>query len=237
MAFAQVPTQSSEPADDVLLNVEDAGAVEIGASLIPPSSPLYFLKAIRERIEVIFATTREVKTQRQIEFAQRRLRELNSLVKSGNHELVEVTMERYRQHLSEAQRQFGQNQDLQSKVAEAVSRHLDVLVRVYDTVGNPRAKTAIRAAIERAEEQNRATLQTLETVAQQQLIGKIALRQAHACRFLIRESTASGLTSTEKEVLKDKVESCKKGAREILRDELQDLKQKRMQSTPSSTTR
>lgn len=180
----------------------DVGAVDIGESSISPDSTLYFLKAIREKIELALAGSSEIKAQRQLEFATRRLREVNALVKNKRQDLIDSTLERYKSALSETENLVSQNNDLKIKVGEAVARHLDVLQRVYDQVGNPRAKQAIRAAILRAEEHNRLLLQKLDISSQK--------RQSLACRFLAKEASGSGLTDTEKVYLGQKAKDCQK---------------------------
>ncbi len=194
-----------------VLAVNDIGAVYIGESSIHPASPFYFLKAIREKIELALAGSNKVKAQRQLEFSQRRLREVNALVKNKRQDLIDSTLERYKAALSETENLVSQDEDLKIKVGEAVARHLDVLQRIYDQVGNPRAKQAIRAAIERDEKYNRPM----------------------ACRFLAKEATASGLTETEKVFLGQKVQSCQKNLQENFKDELMELRQ--MKKTPPSS--
>ncbi|TSC66707.1 MAG: hypothetical protein CEO21_90, partial [Microgenomates group bacterium Gr01-1014_80] len=58
-AFAQISTGSADVNLEDLGSLDESGAVEIGESLIAPNSPLYFLKAIRERIEEKIASSRE----------------------------------------------------------------------------------------------------------------------------------------------------------------------------------
>lgn len=243
--FAQTPSTSSGDIElDDLGTLDESGAVEIGESLIAPNSPLYFLKAIRERIEEKIASSREAKSITQVEFAHRRIRELRALVKSNNQDLIPPVMERYKAHIKEAEGIASFDDELAVRVGEAVSRHLDVLQRVYDQVGNPRAKAAIRSAIEKAEEHNRLLTAKLDLVYQQQLIRKVALRQALACRFFEREASSSALNDTEREYMRQKVGICKEDIRKNLRDELQEIRQKRMElrmeskgrpSTPSAT--
>lgn len=241
-AFAQTPSTSSGDIElEDLGTLDESGAVEIGESLIHPGSPLYFLKALRERIETQFTTTREAQAFREVEFAQRRLRETRALVRVKRHDLIPPTLERYKAHLQEAGGLASFDEDLAVRVGEAVSRHLDVLQRVYDQVGNPRAKVAIRAAIEKAEEHNRKLTAKLDLVYQQQLIRKVALRQALACRFFEREASSSALNDTEREFMRQRVGVCKEDIRKNLRDELQEIRQKRMEPNleskrPGSTT-
>lgn len=209
------------------LSLNDAGAIDLGESLIHPASPLYFLKAIREKIELVLAQNSKVKAQRELEFAQRRLREVKALVKHQRQDLIDSTLERYKASLNEVQNLINHDEELKVTVGEAIGRHLDVLQRVYDQVGNPRAKQAIRAAIERVEEHNRTLLQKLSLVSQQKLIRATASRQALACKFLEREATASGLTDTEKAHLRERVKQCQVNIRENLRDELLELREQR----------
>lgn len=227
VVFAQNATGSADPLEGLPI-LDQAGAVEIGSSLIYPGSSLYFLKAIREKIELALSSSSDAKMQRELEFAQRRLREVNAMVKNQKQDLIDETLERYKDHLQKASEIALNSDDLNFKIGEETSRHLDVLQRVYDAVGNPRAKQAILAAIEKAEEEQRMLLQKLNLVSQQKLIRATALRQALACKLLIRESSASGKTDTEKVALMEEVKKCEANIKDNLKDELMDLKQKRM---------
>ena len=242
-AGRQASTNSGEVNLEDLGTLDESGAIEIGESLIHPASPLYFLKAIREKIEMAIASSSEAKAITEVEFAQRRLREVRALLKLKRQDLIPPVLERYKAHIKEAGDLSSRHDELTVRVGEAVSRHLDVLQRVYDQAGNPTAKASIRAAIERAEEHNRILLEKLDLVSQQELIRKVALKQALACRFMMREASSSALNDTERAFLKDKVGKCKEGIRENLQDELNEIRQKRMelrmegkrpQSTPSA---
>ena len=224
----QSSTNSADVNLDDLGTLDESGAIDIGESLIHPASPLYFLKAIREKIEMYIASSNEEKAITEIEFAQRRLRETNALVKIKKQDLIPQVLERYKLHIKEAGNFASRNDELTIRVGEAVARHLDVLQRVYDAVGNPRAKAAVRAALERAEEHNRMLVRKLELIPQQELIRKVALRQALACKFMMREASSSALNDTERAFLSDKVKMCKEGIRENLQDELNEIRQKRM---------
>lgn len=201
-------TDSTEPINIDELQA-DPGAVDVGEALIPPNSPLYFLKILREKIELALTFSQEGKVVRQLEFAQRRLREVNKLIKNKKQDLIGETMAKYRDHINQALA-AASSDDLKVKVGEAISRHLDVLQRVYDGVGNETAKAAIRGNIERAAEHNRTLLAKLDTVKQKLLIKKTVLRQALACKFLGRESTASGISDNEKKTLRAKFADCQK---------------------------
>ena len=216
----------AQNSDDLVSSVTDPGAVDIGTSLINPDSPLYFLKTLREKIETILSGSDEIKLNRELEFAQRRLREVKSLVENKKQDPVVTVINKYNMHMDRVNKLAVSDSGLQASVAEAVARHLDVLQRVYDTVGNPQAKNAILAAIERSEEHNRDLLGKLEIVTQQKLIKKIASRQAFACKFLAREASTSGLSENDREDLAQRVKLCKESARTNLRDELIEKSQK-----------
>lgn len=211
---------AAEPVVEKLTNV-DPGAVEIGSSLIGPASPIYFLKTIREKIELKLSSSAQSIVLRQLEFAHRRLRETNNLVKNKRQDLIQVTMERYRQHFNLANQKAVGDKDLQMKVAEAVARNLDVLIRVYDQVGDPSAKREIRASTIFSEKLSRQILDGLDLANQQLLIGKVAKRQAAACKFLSREASGSGLTDSELEILRNNVKDCESNVTTNLKDQLE----------------
>lgn len=227
LVYAQNASSSGSINLDSLGSLDQAGAVEIGQSKIAPNSPFYFLKAIREKIENILASTSQSKVSLKLELAQRRLRESKTLLSAQKQDLLPPTLERYKLHLDEARNLSSSNSGLKMSVGEAISRHLDVLQRMYDSVGNPRAKQAIRSAIEKAQDENQQILDSLDLTSQQQLIRKIALRQALACQFLQRESSSSALNGTEQQFLAHKVETCKEKINTVLKDELMDIIQKR----------
>ncbi len=235
--------------EDLVAVAPEPEAVEIGESLVHPASPLYFLKTLREQIELAFSVSSEAKLNRELEFAQRRLREVKSLIKVKQQEMIQPTLDKYLRHITQVG-QFSQSgNDSSVRAGEAISRHVDVLARVYDQVGNPSAKAAILESLKRAEQHNRELLTKLDITRQQQLIRKIAAHQALACRFLTREATTSSLADDQKQALKERVIGCRENVREKLKDEILDLRKKRQNikeevinqqrdrrsSTPSST--
>lgn len=227
-ALAQTP--STELAQNDLMDITDPGAVEIGDSLISPVSPLYFLKSVREKIEKSLVGTDDVKLLRELEFSQRRLRETNSLVKSRNQDLIPPTIEKYKNHIQNLDKWTSSNTKWQMELGQALARHLDVLMRLYDNVGDPRAKQAILSAIILAEEYNSNLVEKLDLVNQQHLISKIALRYVYSCNFLTRESASSSLNDTERLLIKEKALRCQQITQQNLKDELMELQKKQSQS-------
>ncbi len=204
------------PAATSTAQLDEFGAVEVGSSLIGPESNFYFLKIWRERIEVFLAGSTETKVVRELEFAQRRLREVRGLVKDRRQDLIEPVMKRYEEHMRSAAKLAAEDRQLQIKVAEATARHLDVLTRVYDEVGNITAKSAILGAIERSAEHNSQLLARLEDNNKKDLVKRVTLRHAQTCKFLSREASNSGLVNEQQQILKRRVESCKQDLIQML---------------------
>lgn len=226
-APSAVLAQNTQTSQDLINSVTDPGAVDVGHALIAPDSPFYFIKAIKERIEMALASTDDVKASRQLEFAQRRLREVNTLVDHKRQDLVRPTLAKYQTEVQNAEDLSSNSQDLQTRVGEALARNIDVLQRVYDQVGNETAKAAILENIQRAESRVRETTQNLPTGAQQKFIGNTAAYQAAACKFFLRESTASALPAADKLQLQQKIKDCQQNVRENLQDQLKQMQQER----------
>lgn len=154
---------------------------DIGISKITPDSIFYFLKTVREDVELRLAFTPHVKLVRQLEFATRRLRETKSLV--GTHEdLVQPTMERYWYHLSKV------------PVVDSATliTHLKVLQNLYGRLTNTQAKLSIRSTINKIS--NRLDLPTFAKI--------------QICSFLQKEATSSALNQTEKAIFWERARDC-----------------------------
>ena len=217
------PSQMEE-AKMLLTDLSDPGAVEIGEALITPESPLYFLKMLRERVEVYFSSSDQVILNRQVEFALRRLREVNALAKKNSPDLIPTTVEKYKYHLDEVSKMPKTDETDQVRAGESVARHLYVLQRIYDSLGNPRAKQAVLSAMERAETFSQELLEDLSQESKEELVQKVALRQAAACSFFLRESTSSALNEVEKYEVGKKVERCQRSLINHLKNQLLEIK-------------
>ena len=104
----------------------------------------------------------------------------------------------------------------------------DFVQQLYGTTGEPKAQIALRSAIQKVEEHSRELLAKLSLPKQQELIGKIARSQAVACNFLTREASSSALNDTERSVLSEKATACQDQVNNLLRDQLLELRQKKM---------
>lgn len=119
-----------------------------------PDNPLYFLKRIKERIELFFAFTPEKRAEKLAEIATRRIAEAKMMVKKGKPEFVERLMARYQKHLEraiekteEAKKKGKEVEKVLEIITQATSQHQGVLSEVYEKVPEE-AKKAIEKAIE-----------------------------------------------------------------------------------------
>jgi hypothetical protein len=178
--FAVDATSSSQVAD-------------VGFSRIDPSSPLYFLKTIRENIEVSLAQTPRVKNLRQLEFATRRLRESKTLI-GKNEDLITPTLERYISHLKNlTDTHLKVEQQFADDLRNNLSIHLKILEQMHQNASSLRAKMAIRSAMNK--------------VIKRQDVANTD--KSFVCSFFEKESSSSALNQTEQYVLKDRAKVCK----------------------------
>lgn len=166
---------------------------EIGQSRLHPAHPLYFLKTVRENLELKFAGTTKVVYIRRLEFATRRLREVKSLIGVGNFELIVPTLENYLFQINTLPDKGMQEREVLKMIGDNLSIHLKVLQKIYTEAENPRAKMAIRSTINRIIE--RADL-------------PISARMP-VCNFMEREASSSALNEVERAVLLQRAEKCK----------------------------
>lgn len=164
---------------------------EIGYSRIHPASPLYFLKAVRENLELKLAGTERIKRLRVLEFAIRRLRETRTLITS-NQDLIQPTLERYIAHLSNLTDKPLKNDEFGVIVKNNLVVHLKVLQQVYDQSSSLKANMAIRSAMNRI-------IQRADVPA----FAKLSV-----CNFFNQEASSSILNQTEKFVLKERAQKC-----------------------------
>ena len=164
----------------------------IGKSQLHPAHPLYFLKPVREILEMHFAQTRRVKFIRQLEFATRRLREVRSLIDAKREDLIEPNLEKYWYHIQKLPDKDLADGELVAAIKGATSVHLEVLENVYSVVENKRAKMSIRSAINRLSQRQDLELKTKNRI----------------CNFLQKEASSSALNEVEKAILLERVQKC-----------------------------
>lgn len=164
----------------------------VGFARISPSSPIYFLKTIREDLELKFAGTTRTKIIRQMEFATRRLRESKSLVGTKDEDLIQATLERYWYNLSHVLNFTPKDKELALLTNHVVGVHLKELENMYTQLKSDRAQLSIRSAVNRL-------MQNSEASGSTRFLG---------CNFLLKESSSSALTQAERVILKERGDSC-----------------------------
>ncbi|MEK7617062.1 MAG: DUF5667 domain-containing protein [Patescibacteria group bacterium] len=174
-------------------NIALAQTSDIGQSQIHPSHPLYFLKTVRENLEMHFAQTPRVKMVRQLEFATRRLREVKTLLQIKDWDLVEPTMERYWFHMNTVLKYRPREEWLTLLLNYTISTHLNVLENIYGRMNEKRAKMSVRTTVHRI-------LKYSDIIEAPRLKG---------CDFLAKEATSSSdLNQTERVILSERAEEC-----------------------------
>lgn len=172
--------------------VTPAFAIEdIGYSKIHPAHPLYFLKGVREKLEMHFAQTDKVKKLRTLEFSTRRLRETRTLV-NLNEDLIPPTLERYIFHLSKLNDKHQQIDEYVLILQNNLAIHLQVLGGIYAQSSDRRAKVSIRSAMNRV-------IQRADVLND----AKVPI-----CDFFLKEASSSALNQTEQMVFADRAQRC-----------------------------
>lgn len=164
----------------------------VGLAKIDPSSPIFFLKTIREGIELKFATTTKTKLIRQLEFATRRLREAKSLAGGKNEELIQAGMERYWSSLSPVLLYEAKDEELLILSNHVSAVHLKELMFLYSKLKNSKARLGVRSIVHRL-------LQDSDISGGLRIAG---------CDFLLHESSSSALTQSEQAIYKERALKC-----------------------------
>lgn len=166
--------------------------VDIGYSKIHPASFFYFLKTVRENLELQFAQTSRVKNLRILEFAFRRLRETVTLVNINKEELIPPTLERYIVHLNSLTDKHQKNDPFAEVLKNNLSIHLQVLQQIYTSTSNLRSKIFIRSAMNRIIQRSDVDHQA----------------QVAICELFSKEASSSALNKVEQVVLLERARKC-----------------------------
>ncbi len=166
---------------------------DIGQSQIHPVHPFYFLKTVKEGLEMSLALTPRVKSIRNLEFATRRLREAKTLVPMQRQDLIEPTLERYWYYISQLHDEDLKDQEVAVSIKQSLVIHLKTLEKIYSQVSNPRAKMSIRSTLNR-------------------LMGRGDIpddARLPVCNlFIFEASTAANLNETERIILTERSQKC-----------------------------
>jgi len=185
----------------------------IGQSRIHPASALYFLKSVREILELKFAGTTQVKAYRQLEFATRRIREVKSLISVSRQDLIQPTLERYWWHLGELKGIIALRDEIMvGQVSESVTQYMKALQTVYDQISDEGAKRSVRATVYRLSEWDQWLIEKLGSVSETAFIQQIAASKLLGCNFLSQEASSSSLNEVEKGVYLERAERCRESS-------------------------
>lgn len=179
-----------------------------GKSIIHPAHPLYFLKALREIIEEKSATNPKQKFVRKIEFLERRIREVKSLVHYKRQDLIAPTLEKYGAILEEIVGMDTQKRDQVNMAQDEVGNHLLILIKYYPQIEDKRARISFRATISKISKWNLALTDRLNYGGYTDLAEKQARLNLPACQFLGKEASSSVLNEVERLVIKERAEKC-----------------------------
>lgn len=180
---------------------EEAKLSYLGKSLIHPAQPLYFLKRIREILELKFAPTSEIQAIRYLEFSQRRIREVRSLKEAGRPDLIPPALEHYLFNLQKATALTDfKNEAKVRQLEDAVSLHLKVLGGI--------SQRSVRTTIFKLSEWNRDFQARLTPEIRDALYDDLSKLQGKICDFLIKEASNSGLNEVEIAVYQERAEAC-----------------------------
>ncbi len=194
---------------DALDTAVDPGALEVGDSLISPSSPLYFFKSWRESLELYFASNNTIKAQRELEFSVRRLREVKTLLDENRQDLIPITLGIYKNSLESVRKYSAGDKSVGAELGLSIARHMYVLQSLYYQMSSSEAKFADREAIRYIIEYNRNLLSNLNQEDKGLFMDKLKLREIAACQFLRTEARASDISADEKKLISEVLLACK----------------------------
>lgn len=142
---------------------------------ILPSSPFYFLKSLSEDLGTLFSIGNISKVERFTFLAEKRLAEANTLADKGDTEGAKHATEKYQEYLDkavnraeEAKKDGDDVDEVLTKVAEATTKHRDVLERIYEKVPE-QAREAIKQAIENSSKGGKDALEAISEEKQDEV--------------------------------------------------------------------
>lgn len=175
----------------LLITSVSAQGFDVGYASLDPSNPLYFIKGIREEIELKLALTPHVKHLRHLEFATRRLREARSLV-NKNPSLIPASLERHTAYLNTLLNQRTIDAEVGMRIESSLTAHLDALYQMHEELKNLEVKRSVRSAVDKIIRRPDVEVSS----------------KLKACAFLRKESSSSALTESEQKVTLERAIKC-----------------------------
>ena len=181
----------------------------IGQSRIHPASALYFLKSVREILELKFAGTTQVKAYRQLEFATRRIREVKSLISVSRQDLIQPTLEKYWYHIQELGNTLNTNDEIfVAEVARTTALHMNILQTAYEQMTNPEARRSVRTTINRLSQWDQKMVDQFSLLKKVAITEEFTTSKMSGCNFLSREASSSALNEVERIVYSERAQKC-----------------------------
>lgn len=144
-----IPSISHAQETVVTAEAVATSTAEVEAPALLPGSPLYFLKGLKERTQMLFTFSKEKKVERAAAFAEVRQKEYEALRKEGKIELAEKVQQRKEELLQKVQERIElireKNPEAAEKIEQALEHRREVLERNLEKVPD-----AARKGIERA---------------------------------------------------------------------------------------
>lgn len=178
-----------------------ANDYQISPSRLHPASPFYFVKTIKENLELKFTGSNSDYNLKYFEFAQRRIKEISSLVRVNRVDLIPSTLEKYWSSLNKVSLSGDQ-------MIRQVTAQINFLESVYHQIEDPAAKRSIRLTLFKIMQWNSKVLNSLTPEENIKFSAQINQNHNLICNLFSKEASSSGLNDTEKLVLLERFQKC-----------------------------
>lgn len=179
----------------------------IGSSRLSPENPLYFLKAVREKLEIQFAGTEKVRILKRLEFAERRLKEVNSLIAVHREDLIAPNMEKFLLELTLI-KPAKDKYIIPTTVSNSLGYYMQALVGFYNSLTDPKAKLGVRSTIYRLMDLIQFYYGNMTPELASQIFPLQETKFLAGCNLLAREALSQNLSESERQILKERGAKC-----------------------------
>lgn len=176
---------------------------------INPASPLYFLKSVREVLELKFAGTTQMKAIRELEFANRRISEVKSLIHTSRQDLIEPTLNQYLFYLGELLGAADLNDaGFAARMSGDAVAHMNFLQTTHNQVSDTRAQRSIRATVNSLTRWDLQLIDRLDKSKNASISQTIIVSRLSGCSFFVKEASDSALNEVARAVFSERAETC-----------------------------
>lgn len=193
----------------VFISTVFAGDSGIGKSQISPASPLYFLKSVRETLEMKFAGNAQIKAIHELEFANRRIREVNSLAQTPQENLIQPTLEKYWSGLQRFKNMANlKDGEMLERVNNRLMLHMEALQQLYPQLSDLKAKRSVRTTIYKLAAWQEQLIDELILFGRPEMARAVINSGLSGCSLLSKEASSSAFNEVEKGVLAERSGRC-----------------------------